>query len=290
MQLRGRSPREFGPSSPPLFVLLLENVHLRQTDHNWKPVENLADARKFGEKEDIFIFRRLDLKISCYLVPCTSPNDPAASLLRGAKCNGLLDLLTSWVHQKLSSDSPSFFFAVDSFFGTKDATGKSSGGKLGSTVIFHQLPLTLKFIVQKKQAKNITTGVQIDIQLENLKFLFDDSKFLMIALFVDAIEQLISREKGEVALKLEHQNAGLDKVKFQQLVPKVVTKKKKPKYEIPKPKIYVRLGVKSIVMELRDILQRGLLFFFSSTKMESDKIFLSCLGRDRSRDSPAAIQ
>ena len=88
VQLKGpNTGRELSSTSPPLFVLMLEDVHLRQTDHNWKPVENLADARRFGDqKDDIYIFRQLSFRISCYLVPCTHSDDPAAAILRGAKC------------------------------------------------------------------------------------------------------------------------------------------------------------------------------------------------------------
>jgi len=58
---------------------------------------------------------------------------------------------------------------VSSFFGTKDTEGKTtSGGKLGSTTIFHQLPLTLNLIVHKKQTKNVTVGVQIDLKIQKL--------------------------------------------------------------------------------------------------------------------------
>src|SRR2546428_189230 len=53
VQLRGRTNGEkFTSSSPPLFVLSLEDVHLKQTDHNWKPVTDLADARRYGEHKD----------------------------------------------------------------------------------------------------------------------------------------------------------------------------------------------------------------------------------------------
>jgi len=87
VQLKGRTNgKHFTPQSPPLFVLSLEDIHLMQTDHNWKPVTDLADARRYGDqKDDIYIFRQLSFRISCYLVPCTSPDSPAAALLRGAK-------------------------------------------------------------------------------------------------------------------------------------------------------------------------------------------------------------
>jgi len=158
---------------------------------------------------------------------------------------------------------------VSQFFGTKDSEGRSAGGKL-------------RLVVHKKQTKNVLAGVQIDLKIQNLKvgsllqanpiltsqvfkmivflsalkFSFDDSKFLMVLQFLDAIEQLISREKGEVALHV--QNAGLSKVKFQQLIPKVVVKKKVAKKDILHPRVIFRMTINSVVVELKGILKRGL--------------------------------
>ena len=90
----------------------------------------------------------------------------------------------------------------------------------------------------------------------------------MILQFIDAIEQLVTREKGELALQM--QNTGLNKVKFQQLIPKVVIKRKS-KRELVGPRVIFRMVVRSITLELKGILTREVEIDSASSQREPAK-------------------